>query len=153
MDEDRTAAALEAFDDVVAEVVEEFPKHDREAATDGWGPREVMAHFLAWHTWWAETAEALAAGRTPPSLGAGIEETNARAAAGAGDQPMQAMAEQLKALHHRLHAAVKAMPKPETVLWPRLGNPSVPTSERLRGMAGHLRGHLDELRAGGTLSR
>jgi hypothetical protein len=112
-----------------------------------------MAHFLAWHAWWAETAEALAAGRTPPPLGGSIEEINARAAANAGSQPMQAMADQLKALHQRLRAAVLAMPEPEAVLWPRLNNPSVPTAERLRGMAGHLRGHLDELRAGGPLGR
>jgi len=157
MADDRTTPALVALDTVIAEVLDEFPRHDARAPGDGtWGPREVMSHFLVWHGWLADTAEALAADRRPPASpasGSSIDAANERAAAGAADAAMAEMVTQLEAIHQRARTAIKQIAKPDAVGWPRADGVLVSTPERLDYVRGHFQRHLDELRAGGPLSR
>ncbi len=153
METNTVTSALNGMDSVVADVVREFPLHDAPAPANGWGPREVMAHFLFWHSWWAETAEALAASRPAAGLNASIDELNDRAVAQRAGAPISELAAELQALHQRLHQAVLAIPDRESALWPRINQPSIPIQERLAGMARHLQSHLDEVRQGGPLSR
>jgi len=63
------------------------------------------------------------------------------------------LAERLAAVHQRARTAIKQLSKPDAVAWPRSDGVLVSTPERLDYIRGHFQGHLDELRAGGPLSR
>src|SRR4051812_47008427 len=134
MTDDRSALALIDLDNVVAEVVETVPHLRGHGSSDGWGPHEVMAHFLAWHGWVADCAEALAAGQTPPAVPGTIEEINTGAVARESHRSAAELAEDLKGVHQRLRTAVKQIPHADQAIWTRADGTQAATPERLAGM-------------------
>lgn len=141
-------AAIAHIGAIIDEAVAFFRQApDRSAAPGGpWGPKEVLAHILWWHTFTCESVEGVLAGRAPQPPARPTEEINAEAAARSAATPIAALADQLAAVHARLVAAVRRLPDPSVIVMRRPDGSAFDAPRRLRIMANHIAGHLAELR-------
>ncbi|MBI2321100.1 MAG: DinB family protein [Chloroflexi bacterium] len=122
---------------------------DRTAAPGGsWGPKEVLAHLVWWHTFTCESVEGVLAGREPQPPSRPVEAINAEAAAQAAGTSVATLAEQFGATHARLIEAMRRLPDPSVVVMRRSDGAAFDAPSRLNTLARHVAGHLAELRQG-----
>lgn len=142
--------AIARVDEVLAEALRFF-RHapDGSAAPGGpWGPKEVLAHIVWWHTFSCESVEGVLAGRDPQPPQGVVDAINAQAAAAHAATPIAALADRLEAVHQRMVAAMRALPDPSAIVMRRPDGSAFNAPQRLQIVANHVRGHLDELRRG-----
>ncbi len=125
----------------------EGPGATSTARVDRWGVREIAAHLLYWHQVTAEAALAAARGETPRRFTAPVDAINEEVVAQYADTSTADIVTQIKEAHRTLVQAVRDLPDPNVVLMRRADGSSPTAKDRLRTIAHHWTGHLNELMA------
>ena len=107
----------------------------------------VLRHMLFWHRASAEGMESVLAGGPPFRISGTVDEMNARAAADTAGLTTAQLVEVLRDLQSRMVAAVRKLDDPEVTVVVLHDGTERAASQRLRMIAFHWRGHLEELSA------
>lgn len=105
---------------------------------DGWGPREVLAHVIAWESEATSRIPALAAGAPPKEYD--IEAVNVVAIAVIGDQSFEQVRDTLRRAHQRLNEVLQVQADSVFV-------PGHSIYQRVRAMTRHSDEHAQALEA------
>mgnify|MGYP001319563132 CR=1 FL=1 len=117
------------------------------ARVDRWGVWEVAAHMLFWHR--ATTEAAVAVGRGGPALRhtVNVDVLNEDAVGKTAGTTLADIVAQLKQSHQELLAAIRELPDPDAVLMYRADGSAPTGRDRMRTIARHWTGHLEQLQA------
>jgi predicted PhzF superfamily epimerase YddE/YHI9 len=113
---------------------------------DRWGVREIAAHLLYWHQVTIDAALAAARSQPPRRFTTPVDDINEEAVAGCAGLCLTQILRQLKEAHRNLAQAIKAVPDSDAPLMYRYDGTAPSTRDRLRTIAHHWTGHLEELR-------
>ena len=117
-----------------------------EARVGDWGTWEILCHMIYWHRATAEGIESVSAGGSPRQIEAETDEVNALIIESMSGKTVEELANEVRDLQARLVSAVRSIPDPTSTVFIRLGGAESSANQRLQMMAGHWRGHLDELK-------
>jgi Mycothiol maleylpyruvate isomerase N-terminal domain len=112
---------------------------------DLWGVREIAAHLLYWHQVTAEAALAVARGEPPRRFTSPVDDINEEVVAQYASTSTAEILAQIKGAHQTLLQAIRDLPDPDAVLMRRADGSSPTVKDRLRTIAHHWDGHLNEL--------
>jgi hypothetical protein len=115
------------------------------ARIDRWGVREIAAHLLYWHQVTAEAALAAARGEPPRRFTSPVDDINEGVVAQYANTSTADIVAQIKEAHQTLVQAIRDLPDPNVVLMRRADGSSPTAKDRLRTIAHHWDGHLNEL--------
>ena len=140
---------IDQADQAVQKTLQYFegPGAQSAARVDRWGVWEVAVHMLFWHR--ATTEAALAVGRGGPALRhtATSDALNEDAVGKAAWTTLADIVAQLKQSHQELLEAMRGLPDPDAVLMYRADGSAPNGRDRMRAIARHWTGHLEELQA------
>jgi hypothetical protein len=125
----------------------EGPGATSTARVDRWGVREIAAHLLYWHQVTAEAALAAARGEPPQRFTSPADDINEEVVAQYANTSTADIVTQIKEAHGTLVQAVRDLPDLDMVLMRRADGSSPTAKDRLRTIAHHWTGHLNELMA------
>ena len=123
----------------------EGPGATSTARIDRWGVQEIAAHLLYWHQVTAEAALAAARGEPPRRFTAPVDDINEEVVAQYANTSTVDIITQIKEAHRTLVQAIRDLPDPDVVLMRRADGSSPTAKDRLRTIAHHWTGHLNEL--------
>ena len=111
----------------------------------GWGPKEVLAHFLYYHQIAAWGIASVNTGGPPWRSPATADQMNAAAVPLHAGEPIEELVTQLRLAHARLVKAVQEAPDVDALVGYRGNGEAMTLAQRLQMTANHWRGHLGEL--------
>ena len=117
-----------------------------QARVGDWGAWEILCHMIYWHRATTEGIESVASGGNPRQIEAETDEVNARIIESMSGKTIEELAIEVRELQTRLISAVRDIPDPNSTVFVRLGGAASSANERLQMMAGHWRGHVEELK-------
>jgi len=136
------------LDETVADALKYFTKvgQDSEARVGNWGAWEILCHMIYWHRATAEGIESVASGGRPRRIESETDEANARIIESMSGKTIEELAGEVRDLQARLVSAVRSIPDPTSTVFVRLNGAESSANQRLQMMAGHWRGHAQELK-------
>ena len=105
----------------------------------------VLRHMIFWHRASVEGMESVLAGGPPFRIPGTVDDMNARAAADTAGLTTAEIVEALRDFQSRMVAAVRQFDDPEVTVVVLHDGTERPASQRLRMIAFHWKGHLEEL--------
>ncbi len=147
---DSLAERIADLDEAIAAIAALYRRLPAEALTarpvNAWGPRELLCHLVFWHEQYATIAEALSAG-APPLLQPGtFRELNVRAVLENRDCTLDELLARLDGAQQRLAAIAHSSDEIPWSIAFKQGGTARPFPEALRLIAGHIRGHGEQVR-------
>lgn len=138
---------LQAVDQAVEALIARCESGAAGASTEGpgWGPKEVLAHFLYYHEIAAWGVASVNTGGPPWRSPATADQMNAAAVPLHAGEPVSDLITQVRLAHARLVKAVQEAPDIDAVVGFRGNGEAMTLAQRLQLTANHWRGHLKEL--------
>ena len=139
---------IAAVEEAVEEGLRYFegPGATSQSRVDQWSVREVLSHFAYWHEGTAQGMESVAAGGSPLKIETPVDDTNAREISSRDGYDFPQLIQEIRGLQKRLAQAARGLADPDlSVLVSSNGN-ETSARRRLEVIAGHWRGHIEELR-------
>ena len=120
---------------------------ESEVKIDIWTPREVLCHWIYWHSVTAEGMENAASGEGPHHIYAEVDDMNARSVGRKSGVSVAWLVEEMEQLQERLIAAARALPDPNAVVMVRGDGYEATGVQRLETIVSHWNEHLEEMAA------
>lgn len=134
-------AAVDAF-------IDHMERRPEPRLTGGeWGAREVLCHIVYWHETYVRIVRAMNAHESPVQREGSFKDFNRDSVSELGAEPVAEMLSRLRRAQRRLEVELLALP-PATAINIKVGSKPWPADEFPARIAGHLRGHLRQLRRG-----
>jgi mycothiol maleylpyruvate isomerase-like protein len=147
MAQDRVAAIAELRSAVDAFIdhVEQGPEPH---LTGGeWGTREVLCHLVYWHETYVLIVRAMNTNQPPVQRAGSFKDFNREGITQLGAEPVAGMLTRLRRAQRRLEVELLALP-PAATINIKVDSKPWPADEFPARIAGHIRGHLRQLRRG-----
>lgn len=112
-----------------------------------WGAREVLCHLVYWHETYVRIVRAMNTHQPPVQRTGSFKDFNREGIAELGAEPVAAMVARLRRAQRRLEVELLALP-PDATINIKVGSKAWPADEFPARIAGHVRGHLRQLRRG-----
>ncbi|MCH7801515.1 MAG: DinB family protein [Chloroflexi bacterium] len=136
------------LDETVENALKYFTEvgQNSQARVGDWGAWEILCHMIYWHRATADGIESVASGNSPRQIEVETDEANARIIESMSGKTVEELAKEVRDLQARLVSAFRSIPDPTSTVFIRLSGAESSANERLQMIAGHWRGHVDELK-------
>ena len=136
------------LDETVENALKYFTEvgQNSQARVGDWGAWEILCHMIYGHRATAERIETVTSGNSPRQIEVETDEANARIIEYMSGKTVEELAKEVRDLQARLVSAFRSIPDPTSTVFIRLSGAESSANERLQMIAGHWRGHVDELK-------
>ena len=143
---DDRVRALRALDKALVDAADYLADVDPELDGGHQTAREVLCHLVFWHREYVAIIQALLEDQEPPLKEGTYAQLNCEATIEFADRSMDELARSLLALQASLRKQLLALPDWSVDFPVKRGSRRKSVSERVPGIAGHVRGHMKRLR-------